>query len=73
MANVDGRGLSSTAVLEEEAQVRSDGAQKRQQDAELKSHAGFIGPVRSTLVVPADDHLIGTTGCVLDQPAKATG
>ena len=41
-----GRGLASTAVLEEEAQVRSDGAQKRQQDAELESHAGFIGPVR---------------------------
>ena len=48
MAHVDGRSLASTAVLEEEAQVGSDGAEKRQQDAELKSHAGFIGPVRST-------------------------
>jgi hypothetical protein len=35
-------------VLEEEAQVRGEGAQKRQQDAEMKRHAGFIGPVRST-------------------------
>jgi hypothetical protein len=25
------------------------------------------------MVVPADDHLIGTTGCVLDQPARPTG
>ena len=38
MAHVDGRSRASTAMLEEEAQVGSDGAQERQQDAELKSH-----------------------------------
>src|SRR4029453_14955882 len=35
-------------VLEEEAQVGGEGAQKRQQDAEMKRHAGFIEPSRST-------------------------
>jgi hypothetical protein len=48
VANVDGGRLAATAVLEEEPEVRSEGAQKRQQNAEMKRHAELIGPGRST-------------------------
>ena len=54
MAHVDGRSLASTAVLEEEAQVGSDGAEQRQQDAELKCHDRVSsGRVESTWRVPS--------------------
>jgi hypothetical protein len=39
VADVDRRGRARAPVLEEEAQVRGEGAQKRQQDAEMKGHA----------------------------------
>jgi hypothetical protein len=39
VADVDGRRLGAPTVLEEEAEVRADGAEQRQEDAELESHA----------------------------------
>jgi hypothetical protein len=38
VADVDRGRLASTAVLEEEAEIRNDRAKKREQDAELDSH-----------------------------------
>ena len=38
VTDVDRRGLAGAAVLEEEAEVRDERAEEREQDAELKGH-----------------------------------
>src|SRR5918992_891020 len=70
VADVDlGRGARA-AVLEEEAEVRGDRAQERQQDAELKSHERVVNaPGRATMAVPTVEPVIGTAASLLDLSA----
>ena len=62
-----GGRLAGAAVLEEEPEVRDDGAEERQQDAELKRHAeGCQRAGRVTMAAPTVTLVIGTTGSPLD-------
>ena len=70
VADVDLGAGARAAVLEEEPEVRGDGAQEREQDAELKGHERVVNaPGRATMALPTVDPVIGTAGLALDPSA----
>ena len=72
MADVDLDRLAGAAVLEEERDVRCEGAEEREQDADVKAHSvGRNGRVRENLRCPAADRAIGTFHGPLDEPDAA--